>query len=72
MAGRQLPLLAVFVPFWIVFIMGWRPRRAGDMAGRAGRGRHLAFGVYFTSNFIGPELPDITSARSASSASPCS
>jgi L-lactate transport len=62
MAGRQLPLLSLFVPFWLVFIMdGWRGVRetwpAIFVAG-------LAFAVtqYFTSNFWAYELPDITSA----------
>ncbi|EWY36637.1 L-lactate permease [Skermanella stibiiresistens SB22] len=62
MAGRQLPLLAVFVPFWIVFIMdGVRGVRETWPAILVA-GSTFAFGVYFTSNFIGPELPDITSA----------
>jgi L-lactate transport len=62
MAGRQLPLLAVFVPFWIVFIMdGIRGVRETWPAILVA-GSTFAFGVYFTSNFIGPELPDITSA----------
>jgi L-lactate transport len=62
MAGRQLPLLAVFVPFWIVFIMdGVRGVRETWPAVLVA-GATFAFGVYFTSNFIGPELPDITSA----------
>ncbi|WP_225790278.1 lactate permease LctP family transporter [Pseudomonas sp. Marseille-P8916] len=62
MTGRQLPLLSLFVPFWLVFMMdGVRGVKeiwpAALVAG-------LSFAVtqYFTSNFIGPELPDITSA----------
>jgi len=62
MAGRQLPLLSVFVPFWLVFMMdGLRGvRETWPAALVAG----LSFSVvqYLTSNFIGPELPDITSA----------
>jgi L-lactate transport len=62
MAGRQLPLLAVFVPFWIVFIMdGFRGVRETWPAVLVA-GATFATGVFFTSNFIGPELPDITSA----------
>jgi L-lactate transport len=57
-----LPLLAVFVPFWIVYIMdGVRGVRETWPAVLVA-GSTFAFGVYFTSNFIGPELPDITSA----------
>jgi L-lactate transport len=62
MAGRQLPLLSVLVPFWVIVIMdGWRGVRetwpAILVCG-------LAFAVtqFFTANFVGPELPDITSA----------
>lgn len=62
MAGRQLPLLALFVPFWIVFIMdGVRGVRETWPAVLVA-GSTFAIGVFFTSNFIGPELPDITSA----------
>lgn len=62
MAGRQLPLLSVIVPFWLVAMMdGWRGIKetwpAIIVAG-------LSFAVtqFFTANYIGPELPDITSA----------
>jgi glycolate permease len=62
MAGRQLPLLSIIVPFWLVAMMdGWRGiKETWPAALVAG----LSFSVtqYFTSNFIGPELPDITSA----------
>ena len=62
MAGRQLPLLAVFVPFWIIFIMdGWKGIRETWPAILVA-GLSFACGVYLTSNFVGPELPDITSA----------
>jgi L-lactate transport len=62
MAGRQLPLLALFVPFWIVYIMdGVRGVRETWPAVLVA-GATFAIGVFFTSNFIGPELPDITSA----------
>jgi lactate permease len=60
MTGRQLPLLSLFVPFWLVFMMDGLRGATGRPALVAG----LSFAVtqYFTSNFIGPELPDITSA----------
>lgn len=62
MAGRQLPLLAMIVPFWIVAIMdGWRGIKETWPAILVAGGS-FAVSVYFTSNFIGPELPDITSA----------
>jgi L-lactate transport len=62
MAGRQLPLLSLFVPFFLVWLMdGFKGVRqtwpAVFVAGGA-----FAVTQYLTSNFIGPELPDITSA----------
>ncbi len=62
MAGRQLPLLSLLVPFWLVFMMdGLRGIREVWPAALV-TGGTFAFTQYFTSNFIGPELPDITSA----------
>ena len=62
MAGRQLPLLSVLVPFWIIFIMdGFRGIRETWPAILVA-GVSFAVTQFFTSNFIGPELPDITSA----------
>ena len=62
MAGRQLPLLSVFVPFWLVFMMdGMRGIRETWPAVLVA-GLSFAVSQFLTSNFIGPELPDITSA----------
>ncbi|WP_277052979.1 lactate permease LctP family transporter [Zestomonas thermotolerans] len=62
MAGRQLPILSVIVPFWLVAMMdGWRGIRETWPALLVAGGS-FAVSQYFTSNFIGPELPDITSA----------
>ncbi|HIJ37404.1 MAG TPA: lactate permease LctP family transporter [Rhodospirillaceae bacterium] len=62
MAGRQLPLLAVFVPFWIVYIMDGVKGIKETWPAVLVAGASFACGVFFTSNFVGPELPDITSA----------
>ena len=62
MAGRQLPLLSVMVPFWVIIIMdGWRGVRETWPAILV-CGVSFAVTQFFTANFIGPELPDITSA----------
>lgn len=62
MAGRQLPILSVIVPFWLVAMMdGWRGIKETWPAALVA-GLSFAVTQYFTSNFIGPELPDITSA----------
>ncbi|WP_339062660.1 lactate permease LctP family transporter [Tepidibacillus marianensis] len=62
MIGRQMPFLSLLIPFWIVFIMsGWRGTKE-VMPAILISGGSFAFAQYFTSNFIGPELPDITAA----------
>ncbi|MCC6074242.1 lactate permease LctP family transporter [Pseudomonas sp. GCM10022188] len=62
MTGRQLPLLSIIVPFWLVAMMdGWRGVKETWPAALVA-GASFAVTQYFTSNFMGPELPDITSA----------
>ncbi len=62
MAGRQLPFLTVIVLFWIMAIMdGWRGVKETWPAVIVAGGS-FAIVQYLTSNFIGPELPDITSS----------
>src|SRR5664279_769948 len=62
MAGRQLPLLSLFVPFFLVWLMdGFKGVRQTWPAVLVAGGT-FAVVQFFTSNFIGPELPDITSA----------
>lgn len=62
MAGRQLPFLSVFVPFMLVIIMdGWRGVRETWPAVLVSGGT-FAIVQFLTSNYFGPELPDITAA----------
>lgn len=62
MVGRQLPVLSLFVPFWLVFIMaGWK-KTIEVLPGILVSGISFAVTQYLTSNFLGPQLPDITSA----------
>lgn len=62
MAGRQLPFLTIIVLFWIMAIMdGWRGVRETWPAVLVAGGS-FAIAQYLTSNFIGPELPDITAS----------
>ena len=59
MAGRQLPFMTMIVLFWLVAIMdGWRGIRETWPAVLVGGGS-FALAQYLSSNFIGPELPDI-------------
>ncbi|MBX8575625.1 lactate permease LctP family transporter [Pseudomonas cichorii] len=62
MAGRQLPLLSVFVPFWLMFMMDGVRGVKETWPAALIAGLSFAITQYLTSNFIGPELPDITSA----------
>ena len=65
MAGRQLPLLSVLVPFWLILIMdGVRGVRETWPAILVAGGS-FAIVQFFTANFVGPELPDITAALAA-------
>ncbi|WP_314402145.1 L-lactate permease [Stenotrophomonas rhizophila] len=62
MAGRQLPFLTIIVLFWIMAIMdGWRGVKETWPAVLVAGGS-FAIAQYLTSNFIGPELPDITAS----------
>lgn len=62
MAGRQLPLLSMFVPFWLVFIMDGKRGLKETWPAALVAGGSFAIAQYFTSNHIGPELPDIISS----------
>ncbi|MDM1757256.1 MULTISPECIES: L-lactate permease [unclassified Acinetobacter] len=65
MVGRQLPFMVIIVLFWIMAIMdGWRGVRETWPAVIVGGGS-FALAQYLTSNFVGPELPDITAAIAA-------
>ena len=62
MAGHQLPLLSVLIPFWVIAIMdGVRGVRETWPAILV-CGVSFAVTQFLTAHFIGPELPDITSA----------
>lgn len=62
MAGRQLPLLTIIVLFWIMAIMdGWRGVKETWPAVLVAGGS-FAVAQFLSSNFLGPELPDIISS----------
>ncbi|WP_096225855.1 L-lactate permease [Geobacillus sp. FJAT-46040] len=62
MVGRQLPFLSVFIPFYLVLIMaGWK-KTVEVLPAIIVSGVSFALTQYFTSNFLGPELPDILSS----------
>jgi L-lactate permease len=62
MVGRQLPFMTMIVLFWIMAIMdGWRGVKETWPAVLVAGGS-FAIAQYLSSNFIGPELPDIISS----------
>ncbi len=62
MAGRQLPFLTLIVLFWIMAIMdGWRGIKETWPAVIVAGGS-FAIAQFLSSNFLGPELPDIISS----------
>lgn len=62
MVGRQLPFLSVFIPFYLVVIMAGFKRAFEIMPAILVSGISFALTQYLSSNFLGPELPDILSA----------
>jgi lactate permease len=62
MVGRQLPFLSVIIPIWLVVLMsGWKATKEVLPACLVA-GISFAGVQWFSSNFIGPELPDILSS----------
>ncbi len=62
MVGRQLPFLSILVPFWIVCLMvGWKKTWEVFPACLT-VGGVFAVTQWATSNYLGPELPDILSS----------
>jgi lactate permease len=62
MVGRQLPLLSLLVPFYLIALMaGWRGLRDVWPAALVSGGT-FAVVQFLTSNYLGPMLPDIVSS----------
>ncbi|UOF92187.1 lactate permease LctP family transporter [Fodinisporobacter ferrooxydans] len=60
--GRQLPLLSLFLPFLLVIIMsGWKGLKEVFPAALTA-GASFAIVQFLTSNYLGPQLPDVLSA----------
>ncbi|WP_077211305.1 L-lactate permease [Bacillus dakarensis] len=60
--GRQLPLLSVFIPFFLVFIMVGFKKTIEVLPAVLVSGITFALTQFLSSNFLGPELPDVLSA----------
>jgi lactate permease len=60
--GRQLPFLSIIVPLWLVVTMaGWK-KAVEVLPAVLVAGFCFAITQFFTSNYVNPFLPDITSA----------
>ncbi|WP_026695317.1 L-lactate permease [Peribacillus kribbensis] len=62
MIGRQLPFISFFIPFYLVVIMAGFKKAMEIIPAILVSGVSFALTQYITSNFLGPELPDILSA----------
>jgi lactate permease len=60
--GRQLPFLSVLVPFWLVFTMSGRRGVREVWPAAVVSGTSFAVAQWWTSNYMGPLLPDIISS----------
>lgn len=61
-AGRQLPVLSIIVPFWLIAMMDGMRGIKQTYPAILVAGVSFAATQFITANFIGPELPDVTSA----------
>ncbi|PWI57801.1 lactate permease [Sulfoacidibacillus thermotolerans] len=65
MVGRQLPLFAFLLPFYVLLVMGgWKSLKGAWPAALVG-GFAYAATQFLVSNFIGPQLPDVLAAMVA-------
>ncbi len=65
MVGRQVPFLAFFLSFWLIFVMaGWRKTLEVWPAILVGGGS-FALTQWFTANYVSPMLPDIAASLMA-------
>ena len=60
--GRQLPLLSVFLPFFLIVIMAGFKKAVEVLPAVLISGISFALTQFLSSNFLGPELPDVLSA----------
>ncbi|MCY0894372.1 MAG: L-lactate permease [Acidibacillus sp.] len=65
MVGRQLPLFAFILPFYVLLVMGgWKSLKGAWPAALVG-GLSYATTQFLVSNYIGPQLPDVLAAMVA-------
>lgn len=59
MVGRTLPILSIMLPFYLVILMAGVKRATEVLPAILVSGISFALLQWFTSNFIGPALPDV-------------
>ncbi len=59
MVGRTLPILSILLPFYLVVLMAGVKKAVEVMPAILVSGVSFAFLQWFSSNFIGPSLPDV-------------
>ena len=62
MVGRQLPIIAIFIPFVLVMIMVGFKKTLEVLPAILVSGFSFALTQFLSSNYLGPELPDILSS----------
>ncbi|WP_280144638.1 L-lactate permease LutP [Bacillus amyloliquefaciens] len=62
MVGRQLPFLSVFIPLYLIILMSGFKKAFEIWPAILVSGVSFAAVQYASSNFLGPELPDVLSA----------
>lgn len=62
MIGRQLPFIAVFIPFMLVVILAGFKKTIEVLPAIIVSGMTFAVTQFLSSNYLGPELPDILSS----------
>ena len=59
LVGRTLPILSVLLPFYLVMLMAGRRKTAEVFPAALVSGMSFALLQWFTSNYLGPALPDV-------------
>lgn len=62
MIGRQLPFVSAFIPFYLILIMSGFKKTIEVLPAILVSGLSFAVTQFLSSNFLGPELPDILSS----------
>jgi lactate permease len=65
MVGRTLPLISLILPFYLVFLMAGFKRSVEVFPAIMVTGLSFAFFQWFTSNYMGPMLPDVIAGLSS-------